>query len=1669
MKHSFHSARLKRFMRKPLVSLCTAGTILFFYPLHSFSAPTDGLVVKGSAAISQSGLSTIIDQGSARAVIDWRGFDISANERVQFNQVSSSAIALNRITGGNPTSILGQLAANGRVFISNPNGVVFGAGSQVDVAGLLATTLSVNADDFMAGKNAFTQASGLSPSFVVNQGEIRIADNGFCFLVAPGVQNSGTIIGQLGKVVMASGDALTLDFNGDGLVTYTVSGKVLESILGPDGKPFDATVSNTGTITAPGGNVVLVGNGAKDVFSSVVNNSGLIEATSLVAKGGEVALLGGEEGIVQNTGSIDVSAAEAGARAGHVAISGQFAGNFGAIAAKGTTDSNGGVVELTSTTHTLLGSGSLIEVSGQDNSSAGTVLIRSDNHATFGGQVVARGGDNGGDGGFVDVSSLGQVDLWGTVNALAPAGKIGTLLIDPQYLVVATGGGGYANNTFSSNSGGITTIAPANINSQTSTVILQAMADITLSNDITMAGTAGAGLTIQAGRSVIVNASVYTSGNNGAVSITANDHTSGATLTPTSRIDASAGNITMASGTTISTGSGNITLTVDPSVTSPFTPGGITVANLTTTGDVTLTAAGGDIATVGTSLISGATVSLEIKSALDASKTSDMASYVQHNIGSSGAHIKTSATTLSATTEYGAIYIDETDAVTINNLTAKYKGATAQANLTSGDVTAKAVDGSSASSGLDVSVTAGGNITLGSVSTPHTLLITSTAQVLDGNGGVNNIVAKSLTLSGTAIGSPAAGNTPPDAIEIQSPTITSVTASSGDIYLALGSKSTLAFITASGDIGISNAVSDLTLGLITAGGGDAVITSDAGKLFDTAGDISATTVRLAGRDGIGVNGTPITTEAATLITGTTALNAGIYVTNTSPINSVTAVTKDGEVSILGPGSSTILTFVDSSNILSATASTKIYFANTQEGIEFGNINAGTGEVALTASGAITAGSGSLTAGAAVLQATSLGTSVSPLQIPVTTLTATATAGGVYVNDIVTGPLTLTASANGTGNDVTVTTGGGLILKSVTAPGAVKLTAVGAMTDGNGAASTASNITAAAATLSAANFGASVTDKIDTAVTTLGAIATNGGIYLTNTKAMTFTALATGGDINLYNIGNLALKSVGASGHAVTLTATGAITDGNGSSATSTNIGAATANLTASGIGTSAADRLDTAVGTLNATTSANGIYLTNTGALVLTATANGNGADIDINNGGGQITVGLVTAAGDAVRLKTTTSINAAATNKITAKALTLDAGSSVSPDLVLSVSQVSGNSTTPLTLTNDQPLALTASAISGGGTFTAPSITILDLVGPPSDDPVQVAVVNGTPDTATSANSLTLKTTTGHIVFLDTTDTISLTSGSIDIDAGANSGDSGAVAIIGNLKTAGGAITVKADSHISIGELNSGLTGGLVTVASRNGMIIDGNGTADNIIAGSASLSALTPSEYNAKIHTDQSISDASTAESKANTDTNTYNSTKANAGTYSTKLTDANTAKDEATTDVASKQSAFDSSDETASEAELAAQILSDIAAALGIVADTAELVSSSAQIIPLVGDGGASVAYTALKWVATAANLGALISGETAGALRDIANGDEADLIYAQNVLDNKVSTADKAQLDSNVWAETLSTYNKIMQQSLVTSAAAQLVKAQALTADKHIDTTVYDAGGYAHKSS
>jgi filamentous hemagglutinin family protein len=118
-----------------LSAMCIWGV-----PLTVLANPQDGVVAAGQASIHANGSTLTIHQQSNKAVIDWRSFNIDAGEHTQFQQPSSSAIALNRVNSTSPTAIHGSLSANGNVVIVNQNGILFGQGAQVDVNGLVATT-----------------------------------------------------------------------------------------------------------------------------------------------------------------------------------------------------------------------------------------------------------------------------------------------------------------------------------------------------------------------------------------------------------------------------------------------------------------------------------------------------------------------------------------------------------------------------------------------------------------------------------------------------------------------------------------------------------------------------------------------------------------------------------------------------------------------------------------------------------------------------------------------------------------------------------------------------------------------------------------------------------------------------------------------------------------------------------------------------------------------------------------------------------------------------------------------------------------------------------------------------------------------------------------------------------------------------------------------------------------------------------------------------------------------------------------------------------------------------------------------------------------------------------------------------------------------------------------
>ncbi len=106
-------------------------------------SPSGGQVTGGSGQIIQSGNTTTIEQSSQALSLTWQSFNVGAQQAVDFVQPNAGAIAVNRILGNSASEILGHLDANGQVWLVNPNGVLFGKSAQVDVGGLVASTLDL--------------------------------------------------------------------------------------------------------------------------------------------------------------------------------------------------------------------------------------------------------------------------------------------------------------------------------------------------------------------------------------------------------------------------------------------------------------------------------------------------------------------------------------------------------------------------------------------------------------------------------------------------------------------------------------------------------------------------------------------------------------------------------------------------------------------------------------------------------------------------------------------------------------------------------------------------------------------------------------------------------------------------------------------------------------------------------------------------------------------------------------------------------------------------------------------------------------------------------------------------------------------------------------------------------------------------------------------------------------------------------------------------------------------------------------------------------------------------------------------------------------------------------------------------------------------------------------
>jgi filamentous hemagglutinin family protein len=901
-----------RFFGRVLM-LIASGYLLF--PIQALPLPTGANVVAGQSQITTSGNQMTITQTTDKAIINWQGYSIDLNEIVRYIQPNANSISLNRVVGIDPSIILGQLIANGRVWIVNPNGIFFGKDAVINVSGILASTLNIKDSDFLSGKYEFTQNQNSLLSAIINKGKIIINDNGYAILVAPLVSNEGLIVANLGKVIIAGTENFVVNFDGNNLINFTIS----------------KTSQTPGTVLIPSSQIT-------NIIREVVNTPQIIEAGSIIEENGNTYLVGAS-GTVINTGTIKVDGAEG---------------------------KNAGTIIIDSNTATALVPGSLLSASGVGaNSSGGNIRILSEGNTILppGVNIIAKGGEISGNGGFVEASAGKNIYLGAKVDTTAVNGDIGTYLIDPTTLYVADGsrpggdtytGGTYGDFLEPPIGSAADYIYETELESATSNITLQAAQNIivqNISDDFISISNPGISITMQTiGTGVIsfedVNDTLQT--NNGAISISnpngtvalGNLVTGGGTVGILAQ-SGTVGNIntssTSASGgalTVTFTGTGTSTIgNIDTSSTNAGSSGGniqITGSNVDfTTGTINTSPGAGGTA---------GTVSIVAKT-LNAGDI---------NTGGGNVTLSLSGTDSSfdgISTSGGNISITGGTNYTFDGQLAS-GGGTILITSNSGNIV---LNNDINSSGGDITITGGNSF----VMVTGTGIDAGTGS-LTISAGSGDITLGALTTNGSDITITSTGGTLTFNNDIATSNGELIVTGHNTITQSGGS-----IDTGSGNITFT-AENDITIGNITTTG-EALVSSNSGSILedgDLDADITANKITLtAGTDiSIDTASSDITANAtgnitinnigvaATAVLNSTGTGDIEFTQKTSGDIDITATTNNGYISIINQGADDIIaTYVNAGNdkpIYLTTDNGDVFVKYVETGGMVGIISAG---------------------------------------------------------------------------------------------------------------------------------------------------------------------------------------------------------------------------------------------------------------------------------------------------------------------------------------------------------------------------------------------------------------------------------------------------------------------------------------------------------------------------------------------------------------------------------------------------------------------------------------------------------------------------------------------------------------------------------------------------------
>jgi filamentous hemagglutinin family protein len=258
-----------------------------------------------------------VEQTQSKAILTWDSFNVGRETDLVFDQQGNAEwVALNRVNSvtADPSRILGNIRADGQVYIINRNGVIFGGTSQVNVHTLIASSLDLTAPeirydtpitpDIIRSRNQLfvngilSGATPQGPDMVFGEdfggmestapdtgvtveagAQLSSGNYGQIALFGRHVTNRGTIETPDGQAVLAAGSGIALNRNYEPGFDQTIDPDLRGFTVGT---AAGGLVANDGIISADRGNITLTG--------ASIHQNGLLEATTGATANGSILL-----------------------------------------------------------------------------------------------------------------------------------------------------------------------------------------------------------------------------------------------------------------------------------------------------------------------------------------------------------------------------------------------------------------------------------------------------------------------------------------------------------------------------------------------------------------------------------------------------------------------------------------------------------------------------------------------------------------------------------------------------------------------------------------------------------------------------------------------------------------------------------------------------------------------------------------------------------------------------------------------------------------------------------------------------------------------------------------------------------------------------------------------------------------------------------------------------------------------------------------------------------------------------------------------------------------------------------------------------------------------------------------------------------------------------------